>query len=95
MSKSLIHSPTEDWTQIEVLSAVKARGSSFPKLAEANGYDNNRALYHVFYRNNAPKAQKVIADFLGLSPKEIWPSRYQSSMTKCTSPAERPHVRVV
>jgi Ner family transcriptional regulator len=94
MSKSLIHSPDEDWTQIEVLAAVKIRGSSFPKLALENGYKNTRQLYHVFYRTNAPKAQKIIAEFLGRQPEEIWPSRYQSSIPKCTSPAERPHVRV-
>lgn len=94
MSKSTIHSVNKDWSQIEVLAAVKMRGSSFPKLAEANGYTNLRALYVVFYRKNAPKAQRIIADFLGRTPEEIWPSRYQSSLSKCTTPAERPHVRV-
>lgn len=94
MSKSKIHSASEDWTQNEVLFAVKNRGSNLSKLAEASGYENRRALYVVFYRKNAPTAQKIIADFLGLSPEEIWPSRYQSSVSKCTSPAQRPHVRV-
>lgn len=94
MSKSAIHSVAKDWTQIEVLAAVKMRGYSFPKLAKENGYTNRRALYVVFYRKNAPKAQKIIADFLKRKPEEIWPSRYQSLSPKCTSPAERPHVRV-
>ncbi len=94
MSKSKTHSPNEDWTQIEVLAAVKMRGSSLRKLALENGYANAGQLYQMFYRNNAPKAQKIIADFLGLPPQEIWPSRYQSSIPKCTSPAERPHIRV-
>ena len=94
MSKSTTHSPSEDWTQIEVLAAVKMRGSSLRKLALENGYTNAGQLYQMFYRNNAPKAQKIIADFLGLPPEEIWPSRYQSSTPKCTSPAVRPHIRV-
>ncbi|MAY42606.1 MULTISPECIES: helix-turn-helix domain-containing protein [unclassified Neptuniibacter] len=94
MSKSKTHSKTEDWSQNEVLFAVKNRGSNLSKLAEANGYDNRRALYVVFYRKNAPTAQKIIADFLELKPEEIWPSRYQSLTVKYTSPAVRPHVRV-
>jgi len=95
MSKSAIHSVPNDWSQNEVLFAVRNHGSNLAQLAIANGYEQNpRALYVVFYRKNAPTAQKIIADFLGLPPEEIWPSRYQSSASKCTSPAQRPHVRV-
>lgn len=95
MSKSKIHSVTaKDWDQQEVLFAVRKRSSSFPKLAREAGYDNPRALYVIFYRKNAPKAQKIVADFLGLPPEAIWPSRYQSQTQQFTAPAERPHVRV-
>ncbi|WP_051221504.1 helix-turn-helix domain-containing protein [Neptunomonas japonica] len=95
MSKSAIHSASKDWSQNEVLFAVRNRGNNLAQLAAENGYKHNlRALYVVFYRKNAPTAQKIIADFLGLPPEEIWPSRYQSSIPKCTSPAERPHVRL-
>ncbi|MGI1669968.1 MAG: helix-turn-helix domain-containing protein [Neptuniibacter sp.] len=94
MSKSQTHPLAKDWTQNEVLFAVKERGSNLSKLATDNGYKNRRALYAVFYRKNAPKQQKIIADFLCRKPEEIWPSRYQSLTAKYTSPAVRPHTRV-
>lgn len=63
-----------DWHRAEIIAALKIRGTNMSALSEANGYTRN-GLRNALYRPY-PKAEKIIADALGLKPQEIWPSRY-------------------
>lgn len=75
MSKSQTH-PKHDMHQQDILAAIRKRGTTLYALGKAHGYKSPRTLNNVFYMPY-PKVEKIIADFLGLPPEEIWPSRYE------------------
>ncbi|OPX57038.1 transcriptional regulator, Nlp family [Oceanospirillum multiglobuliferum] len=77
MSKTIkTHSSEpQDWHRQDVLAAVRKKGSNLAELGRQHGYTNSKTVYNVF-NVNYPKMQKIIADYLGLAPEEIWPSRY-------------------
>ncbi len=65
----------QDWHRQDVLSAIRKRNISVAELARRNGYDNPATFYNVF-KSPYPKIEQIIADFLGMRPEDIWPSRY-------------------
>jgi Ner family transcriptional regulator len=80
MNKLKTHS-LQDWHRQDVLSAIRKRNISVAELARRNGYSNPTTFYNVF-KSSYPKIERIIAEFLGLQPEEIWPTRY---MHKCAS----------
>jgi len=67
-------STTSDWHPADVLAALKKRGKSLAGISIAHGYHPTaagKALKHPW-----PAMERTIARELGLSPEEIWPSRY-------------------
>lgn len=75
MSKSKTHSNLRDWHRQDILAAIRKRGISAAELARRNGYSNPATFYNVF-KVPYPKVQKIIAEYLGVPPEEIWPTRY-------------------
>lgn len=65
---------TTDWHRADVKAALEKKGLSLKKLARSNDLAST-TLSNVF-RVNYPKAQKIIAEAIGVSPETIWPSRY-------------------
>lgn len=57
----------QDWHPADIIAAIKKRGTSLSTL--------NNALARRW-----PKGEKIIADFLNVSPAEIWPSRYMQKI---------------
>lgn len=74
MSKSATHS-NKDWHKEDIKAEVRKKGTTMSELARANGY-NPRTFSNVF-NLKYPKVQRIIAEYLGHNPEEIWPSRYQ------------------
>lgn len=74
MSESITHIET-DWHPEDIKAAIRKRGVSIAKLAEANGYQPP-TFYQVFSRKY-PKVERIVAEFLDKDPADIWPSRYQ------------------
>ena len=66
-----------DWDRQDILAAIRKRGITAAELARRNGYANPAAFYNVF-KAPYPKVQNIIADYLGVTPQEIWPTRYMS-----------------
>lgn len=64
----------QDWHPADICAAVRKRGTSLRKLSVASGFQT-RALSHALSQPYW-KAQEIIATFLGVTPQEIWPSRY-------------------
>ena len=64
----------KDWHQAYISAALKEKGTNLSALSEAKGYSRNN-LRNALYRSY-PKAEKIIAEAIGIEPKEIWPSRY-------------------
>ena len=76
MSKLKTHSTTKDMHHQDIMAAIRKKGTSLAELARHHGYKNPRTLNSVF-RAPYPKAERIIAEFLGVKPEEIWPTRYQ------------------
>lgn len=64
-----------NWTTHKINYELKKRGTNLTQLSINNGLSPStlRNVLRVKY----PKAERIIANFLNLSPADIWPSRYQ------------------
>ena len=65
---------TADWHRADVVAALKKAGWSVRALSVANGLSPNtlKSALSMHY----PKAERIIADALGMKPEDIWPQRY-------------------
>lgn len=67
----------KDWHVEDIIAAVRKKKKSLAALSTENGLASgtlNNAL-----RRPWPRGEKIIAQALGLTPAEIWPSRYVKS----------------
>lgn len=65
----------QDWHPAEVVAALRLKGWSLRQLALLNGYASGSSLTNAL-RKPYPLAEALIAEALGITPQEIWPSRY-------------------
>lgn len=69
--------PSKDWHAEDIKAAIRKRGVSLKELSLRSGFSETavrKALYHPIVG-----AEGVIAKFLGVQPKDIWPSRYDAN----------------
>ena len=64
-----------DWHPAKVGAKLRMKGVSLRQLSLLNGYDNLNSLAKALHRPY-PLAEAIIAEALGISATEIWPSRY-------------------
>lgn len=64
----------EDWHQADIKAELEKKGMNMSQLSRTAGLAES-TLRNVF-RVRYPKAQKIIAEALGVAPETIWPSRY-------------------
>ena len=65
-----------DWHPADIVAELHKRGWSLRRLSMAHGYapgSLRKALRHPW-----PTAERIIAHAIGVSPREIWPSRYSA-----------------
>ncbi|OOF41691.1 transcriptional regulator [Rodentibacter rarus] len=65
----------KDMHRADIVAAVRKAGTSISALSVKAGLKPttlNNALERRY-----PKGEKIIAEAIGKSPKDIWPSRYQ------------------
>jgi len=62
------------WPKWRVLDAIYDRGMTLNQLALRNGRSPT-TFSHVWKHPNSIN-EKIIADFIGCEPEEIWPDRY-------------------
>lgn len=60
-----------------VQAALKHRGFTVAKLAKEHGLAPS--TLNAVWARKYPRAERIIADALGLEPRDIWPSRYLSN----------------
>lgn len=58
----------------DIIAAIRKRGKNLTQLSIEAGL-HPRTLGNALERKY-PKGEKIIGDFIGLSPEEIWPERY-------------------
>ncbi|EHM55339.1 helix-turn-helix domain-containing protein [Cardiobacterium valvarum] len=63
-----------DWHPADIIAGLKKAGTNMSALSTANGLSRG-ALRNALYRRY-PKAERIIAATIGVSPAVIWPSRY-------------------
>lgn len=68
-----------DWPPHYLLYRLRDSGTSYARISRLNGYCPTAALM----ANQAPwpKMERLIADAIGVTPQEIWPSRYNADGT--------------
>jgi len=65
---------SNDWHPADILAALKKRGHSLAGLSVTNGYHPTAAGKAL--KQPWPAMEQIVANALGVSPNEIWPSRY-------------------
>lgn len=66
-----------DWKRIDIIYALNKKGTNLSRLSRQAGL-NSRTLNNALYRCY-PKGEKIIAEAIGITPSEIWPSRYKKT----------------
>ena len=67
----------KDWHSATISAELKKIGTNLSKLSVENGYHRTTLRTAIYKRY--PKAEKIIAEKLGVSPAEIWASRYSKN----------------
>lgn len=69
-----------DWNRIDIVAALHKQGVSIRELSVRAGLKPDtlkNALSRAY-----PKAERIIAEALGVAPEHIWPSRYLNASRK-------------
>jgi len=66
--------PSTDWHPADIQAALKKRGWSLRRLSLACGY--SAGSLKAVLGKPWPRAERAIANALGMTPWDIWPSRY-------------------
>ncbi|AJQ99726.1 transcriptional regulatory protein [Enterobacteriaceae bacterium bta3-1] len=64
-----------DWHSADIIAALKKHGTSLSAVSRNSGLASS-TLGNALYRH-WPKGERLIADALGVTPEQIWPSRYR------------------
>lgn len=62
------------WHKAYIVAAVQAGGTTLRKLSVAHGYAP--CTLAVALHTPWPKGERIIAEFIGVRPDELWPERY-------------------
>ena len=69
-----------NWTPKRILCEIQERGMTLEQLAIRNGRNPN-SFRHIWKRPNKIN-EGIVADFLGMKPETLWPSRYPKTKTR-------------
>ena len=78
----------EDWTTEQVVEAIHAKGLTRAIITVKGGV-RHQGIYLTCIRNDQPHAEEAIATALGLSARQIWPSRWQRRDATASIPSQR------
>lgn len=67
------------WHKEDIKAAIRKRGVSLERLSLDNGLHRKACTMALFRPHFA--AEMAIAEFLGVSPRQIWPQRYDADGT--------------
>jgi Ner family transcriptional regulator len=93
MSKtnSIISNPKkpapQDWHKADIICGLWKLGTSMQKLSRENGYKSGSLRLAITMP--WPRAERIIAEALGVRPHQIWPSRYHADGSPKSGRGER------
>ncbi len=67
--------PQGDWHPADIKAALEKAGWSLRRLSLHHGYASPTTLKNALH-GRWPKAERLIAEAIGIDPATIWPSRY-------------------
>lgn len=70
-------SQPSDWHKADIVAALRKAGWSLRRLSAQHGY-HPQALKNALHRP-WPRAERLIAEAIGVEPTTIWPSRYDAA----------------
>jgi Ner family transcriptional regulator len=79
------------WHKEDIKAAVRKRGKTLIELSKASGHPAGTCSIALFRPHFA--GELVIAEFLGVSPREIWPQRYDADGSYLHPKSEAHHTR--
>ncbi|MFP1767834.1 helix-turn-helix domain-containing protein [Lonsdalea quercina] len=65
----------QDWHPADIIAALKKRGTTLAAVSRNAGLASSTLANAL--TKHWPKGERLIAEALGVSPAEIWPSRYR------------------
>ncbi|TVP10575.1 hypothetical protein AYI87_17590 [Shewanella sp. KCT] len=74
---------SNDWHRQDILAEVRKACGSLTKLSKAHGLASN-TLQNALDRK-WPKGEQIIAEAIGVTAAEIWPSRYEDEFSTSTN----------
>lgn len=74
MKQRLTPEALVEWTNADIVAAIKNKGHTLTGLAKINGYSS--AAISVCLCKPWPKVEKIIARVIGVPAHVIWPPRY-------------------
>lgn len=70
-----------DWDREDIIAKLHKTGWSMRQLSFHHGYKYSSSLKNALDRP-WPKGERLIADAIGVSAKEIWPTRFEKRQNK-------------
>jgi Ner family transcriptional regulator len=67
----------KDWHPADIIAGLRKRGTTLAAVSRKEGLASSTLANAL--KKRWPKGEKLIAQALGVSPAEIWPSRYRKS----------------
>lgn len=67
----------KDWHPADIIAGLRKKGTTLAAVSRETGLASSTLANALTKR--WPKGEKLIAEALGVSPAEIWPSRYLKS----------------
>lgn len=71
---------SNDWHKADIIAAIHKKGYSLAELSRLSGLSSS-TLANALTRP-WPKGERIIAEFLGVTPMAIWPSRYTKKSSR-------------
>ncbi|APY33502.1 transcriptional regulator [Salmonella enterica subsp. enterica serovar Apapa] len=65
----------QDWHPADIIAGLRKRGTSLAAVSRQAGLASS-TLANALIRH-WPKGERLIAEALGITPEQIWPSRYR------------------
>ncbi|MFJ5453991.1 helix-turn-helix domain-containing protein [Pectobacterium jejuense] len=66
----------QDWHPADIIAALKKRGTSLSAVSRNAGLASS--ILANALKRHWPKGERLIAEALGSSPEQVWPSRYHA-----------------
>lgn len=76
-----------DWHRADVVASLRKAGWSLRRLSIHHGYSGG--LLKAALARPYPKAERIIAQAIGIEPQRIWPSRYHPDGSPKSGRGER------